>query len=43
MEVFADTFRRIVPFIDTDRLLHDDIVKAEKFLKEVLSVEVLKC
>ena len=44
LEAFADTFRRIVPFINTDRLLHDDIVKAEKFLKEMfLSTEVLKC
>ena len=35
LEVFTDTFRRVVPFIETDRLLHDDIQKAETFLKEV--------
>ncbi|MBX2942189.1 MAG: histidine ammonia-lyase [Cyclobacteriaceae bacterium] len=34
LEQFVDTFRAIVPFIETDRLLHDDMVKAEKFLKE---------
>ena len=35
LEAFTDTFRKIVPFIETDRLLHDDMIKAEKFLKEV--------
>jgi len=35
LEEFVNTFRHIVPFIDTDRLLHDDMVKAERFLKEV--------
>jgi len=35
LEDFVNTFRDIVPFIDTDRLLHDDMVKAERFLKEV--------
>lgn len=34
LEKFVDTFRATVPFIETDRLLHDDMVKAEKFLKE---------
>ncbi|MCB0488738.1 MAG: histidine ammonia-lyase [Cyclobacteriaceae bacterium] len=34
LEEFVNTFRSRVPFIETDRLLHDDIVKAEKFLKE---------
>lgn len=34
LEDFVNTFRGIVPFIDTDRLLHDDIVNAERFLKE---------
>jgi histidine ammonia-lyase len=34
LEEFVDTFRATVPFIETDRLLHDDMVKAEKFLKE---------
>lgn len=33
LEQFADTFRTKVPFIETDRLLHDDLVNAEKFLK----------
>jgi histidine ammonia-lyase len=32
---FVDTFRTVVPFIETDRLLHDDLVRAELFLKEV--------
>jgi histidine ammonia-lyase len=32
---FVDTFRAIVPFIETDRLLHDDMAKAEAFLKEI--------
>jgi len=34
LEKLVDTFRATVPFIETDRLLHDDMVKAEKFLKE---------
>lgn len=34
LEEFADTFRQVVPFIETDRELHVDIVAAEKFLKE---------
>ena len=34
LEKFVNTFRLTVPFIETDRVLHDDIVKAEKFLKE---------
>lgn len=34
LEQFADTFREQVPFIETDRLLHNDLVAAEKFLKE---------
>lgn len=33
LEQFTDTFRMKVPFIETDRLLHDDIINAEKFLK----------
>jgi histidine ammonia-lyase len=36
LEEFVNTFRLSVPFIDTDRLLHDDMVKAEKFLKETI-------
>jgi len=27
------TFRQAVPFIEDDRIFHDDIIKAEKFLK----------
>lgn len=34
LENFLDTFRQVVPFIETDRLLHNDMVNAEKFLKE---------
>ncbi len=34
LEEFVNNFRATVPFIETDRLLHEDIVKAEKFLKE---------
>lgn len=34
LEEFVNTFRSTIPFIETDRLLHDDIIKAEKFLKE---------
>ena len=33
LERFLNTFRQSVPFIETDRLLHNDMVKAEKFLK----------
>ena len=35
LEAFVNNFRTQVPFIETDRLLHDDIVNAEKFLKSV--------
>jgi histidine ammonia-lyase len=28
-----NTFRAAVPFIEDDRILHDDIQKAEQFLK----------
>ena len=34
LEDFVNTFRETVPFIETDRLLHQDMVNAEKFLKE---------
>ncbi len=34
LEDFVNNFRIIVPFIETDRLLHDDMVKTERFLKE---------
>lgn len=33
LEVFVNTFRQVVPFIETDRELHTDMVNAEKFLK----------
>jgi histidine ammonia-lyase len=33
LEKLVDTFRQIVPFIEDDRILHDDIIRAEKFLK----------
>lgn len=34
LEQLVDNFRKAVPFIEEDRLLHTDIKKAEKFLKE---------
>ena len=33
LEKFVNTFRSVVPFMETDRLLHEDIVKAEEFCK----------
>ena len=36
LERFVNTFRLSVPFIETDRLLHNDMLKAEKFLKETI-------
>ena len=33
LEEFVHTFRAVVPFIETDRLLHEDMVRAEQFLK----------
>jgi histidine ammonia-lyase len=35
LEQFANNFRKQVSFIEQDRLLHEDIIKAEKFLKTV--------
>lgn len=35
LEQFQDNFRAVVPFIESDRVLHNDMVKAEIFLKEV--------
>lgn len=35
LEEFVNNFRLQVPFIETDRLLHNDIIKAEKFLKGI--------
>lgn len=34
LENFVNTFRKHVSFIESDRFLHNDLVKAEKFLKE---------
>ncbi len=34
LEEFVNTFRAKVPFIETDRVLHIDIMEAEKFLRE---------
>jgi histidine ammonia-lyase len=35
LQLWIDNFRTHVSFIETDRLLHDDMVVSEKFLKEV--------
>lgn len=35
LEEFVDNFRKEVSFIHTDRLLHDDLMKAEAYLKEL--------
>ena len=35
LETLVDTFRQHVPFIEEDRMLHDDIQKAEQFLKNI--------
>lgn len=35
LEEMVDTFRSEVPFIEDDRVLHDDMSRAEKFLKEL--------
>ncbi len=35
LEDLVDTFRAEVPFIEDDRILHDDMSCAEKFLKEL--------
>jgi histidine ammonia-lyase len=35
LENLLDTFRKTVPFIEDDRILHNDIQNAEKFLKDV--------
>lgn len=34
LEAFVDTFRQQVPFVEEDRVLHDDMKKAEKFIRE---------
>ncbi|MBT1700844.1 histidine ammonia-lyase [Fulvivirgaceae bacterium PWU4] len=35
LEKLVDTFRQSVPFIEDDRILHEDIIRAEKFLKDL--------
>ena len=35
LEDLVHTFRLSVPFIEDDRVLHEDIRQAEKFLKEL--------
>ncbi|MCS6973372.1 MAG: histidine ammonia-lyase [Cyclobacteriaceae bacterium] len=34
LEKFVHTFREQVPFVEEDRLLHNDLIKAEKFIRE---------
>jgi histidine ammonia-lyase len=34
LEKLVNTFRQSVPFVEEDRVLHDDIQKAEKFVRE---------
>jgi histidine ammonia-lyase len=34
LESFVDTFRTVVPFIEDDRVLHNDLRKAENFFKK---------
>ncbi len=34
LEKLVNTFREYVPFVEEDRVLHDDIQKAEKFIRE---------
>ncbi|NBP71384.1 MAG: histidine ammonia-lyase, partial [Cytophagia bacterium] len=35
LQNFVDTFRKEVSFIQEDRLLHNDMKKAEDFLKHI--------
>lgn len=39
LEKLVHTFRSVVPFIEDDRILHDDMLRAEKFLKNSDLVE----
>lgn len=39
LENLVHTFRAVVPFIEDDRILHDDMIRAEKFLKNTDLVE----
>ncbi len=34
IEKFIHTFRQAVPFVEQDRVLHDDLQRAEKFIRE---------
>lgn len=34
LDTFVDTFRQHVPFIEEDRVLHDDMKQSEKFIRE---------
>ena len=34
LDEMVNTFRGVVPFIEEDRVLHDDIKNAEKFIRE---------
>jgi histidine ammonia-lyase len=34
LEEMVNTFRSVVPFIEEDRVLHDDMKNAEKFIRE---------
>lgn len=35
LEKLVDTFRQSVPFIEDDRVLHEDLIRAERFLKAI--------
>src|SRR5688572_12574666 len=35
LEKLVDTFRQSVPFIEDDRVLHEDMIRAERFLKAI--------
>jgi histidine ammonia-lyase len=35
LEELVNTFRQVVPFIEEDRVLHDDMKNAEQFIKEL--------
>jgi histidine ammonia-lyase len=35
LENLVNTFRERVPFVEEDRVLHDDLVKSEQFIREV--------
>lgn len=35
IEKFVHTFRQVVPFVEHDRVLHDDLQATEKFIREI--------